>query len=212
MNASKTRRPTPTDWLRASCIAGGVLFLGGVAARVASAFIGGRFADRPIPRDLLFELVPHLTWTQYIADGLAMLMPLIVAWYVLRKAPEDAPGVVALMGVMQLCRAVINVLTPLASPLGNGTYWGFIPYVQNGMFTSGHVATALLCYLVVDRRRAPRLKPLMGWLVIAESVTLISSRGHYSIDVIGGILLAYVLYRAWNDETGLRWLRRLVTP
>lgn len=212
VNARSDSARTSAAWIRSYAIAALVLAAGGVAARVSSAYVDLRFPDRPAPSDLLFRLLPNVPWTQYLGD-IALLAGLaLLTWHALRHQPHDGPGMIALAGVVQITRAAINTLTPLATPLGNGTQWGLVDYVQNGMFPSGHAATALLFYLVVDETKAPRMKRAMLWLVAIEVLALLLSRGHYSIDIVGGLLLVYVLEGVWRSGAALSWLRRLVTP
>lgn len=198
--------------LRAWAVAAAVLAASGVAARASSAFIALRFPDRPTPDDLLFRLLPNISWTQYVADAVLVVGVALAVWYAVRLRPYEGPSVVAMVGLMELARAAINILTPLASPLGNGTLWGLMRFEQNGMFPSGHTGTALLLYLTVDGTAAPRIKRVMLLLFVAECVTLVLGRGHYTIDIVGGILLTYVLWRAWVDGRAFRRLRQLVTP
>lgn len=206
-----TARPSLASRARAFAIAGGLLLLSLAAARASSGFIGQAFPDRPAPRDLLFELIPYAAWAPYAADAVLFASGALLVWHAQRRL-DAAPGMLALLAVMETARAAINVLTPLASPLGNGTLWGLVRFVQNGMFTSGHTGSAFLFYLLVDREEAPRLKRVLLGLLVAECTLLIVGRGHYTIDIVGGLLLTYVLHDEWMHGRALAGLKRLVTP
>jgi membrane-associated phospholipid phosphatase len=116
----------------------------------------------------------------------------------------------AVFGLMYLIRSVLMLLTPLASSHGNGALFGLLPLVQNGMFPSGHAGAAFLCYLLVDAKRAPGIRRALLWLAFAEWITLLLAHGHYSIDIAGGVLLAYFVFHEWNSGSVFGPLKRLV--
>jgi membrane-associated phospholipid phosphatase len=64
---------------------------------------------------------------------------------------------------------------------------------QHGMFPSGHTMLAAAIYFLIDGQRHPGFKRAAGLLGLAEMITLILSRGHYSIDVAGGVMLAFIV-------------------
>lgn len=194
MDAYAWEGPYRARWLRRLVVAVLVLLLSGVVSRVSSRLIGVWFPDRPLPRDLLFERLPYLPWTQYLTD-IAVLVAIVLGLvYAFRGRTGELPKMVALFGIMELLRAFIILLTPLAGPLGNGAYYGLIHMVQNGEFPSGHAASVLLCLLLVDREQAPRLRAVLAALVVVEIASLLLSHGHYSIDIVGGLLLSYFVY------------------
>lgn len=197
------RDRTATRWLVATV----VLVASGVASYGGTVFIAERFPDRPRPGDLLFEVLPHLDLARYATDiavftALAMLLA-----YALRHERVGAPGMMAAFALFYLLRAAVIVLTPLAIAHGDGEYFSFIRMAQNGGL-SGHAGAALLCYLLVDPRRSPRLRHVQLGLVVAECLALVLSRSHYSADVIAGMLLAYLVWREWTVGTVLAPLKR----
>ena len=161
-----------------------------------------------MPSDLLLDALPHVNAAQYVADGAVILAYVLLAVYVGWRAVDRLPRVVSVIAIMYLLRSALIVLTPLASPHGAGP-WGILP-PQNGMFPSGHAAAVLLCFLLVEHDRAPGLRRLMLALAVTEWGALLLARGHYSIDVAGGLLLAYFVWREWTDGRLLAPLRRLV--
>jgi hypothetical protein len=48
------------------------------------------------------------------------------------------------------------------------------------------------------------------WLAFAEWITLLLAHGHYSIDIAGGVLLAYFVFHEWNSGSVFGPLKRLV--
>lgn len=199
------RGATPEDlrgrhWTRNLVLAIGLLLLSGVVARTTSTLIDVWYPDRPKPPDLLFDILPYAAWPQYLTD-IALLVALgLLLFYALDGRTREIPKMVALFAIMELLRAVINLLTPLAGPLGNGAHYGFIHTIQNGEFPSGHAASVFLCFLLVDREEAPRVRLALGVCLVVEVVALLVSHGHYSIDIVGGLLLSYFVYNWFGPK------------
>lgn len=198
--------------LRAWGTATVTLALAFLASRLASSFIATAFKDRPTPRDLLFEVLPYASWPQYVTDLAVLASATIIVVYLLRRRSDELPAAATLFGVVELVRAFIITLTPLAGPLGNGARYGLVRMTQNGEFPSGHAATVMLFCLLVDGEDAPVTRALMIGLVAVECGALLVSHGHYSIDIVGGLLLSAAMYRMWTQGHALTWIRRLATP
>jgi membrane-associated phospholipid phosphatase len=209
-------------WDRALGVGLGLLLLALLAARTSSAWIAKAFPDRPVPRDLLFEVLPHIPKLGWVVDLAVVASAVLVLAYALRGHRRELPKIFALYGLMQLSRAVVNLLTPLGSPLHHAPYYGMtgaikvgdkvahINVPQNGEFPSGHMATVFLLMLVVDRAQSPRIKTTLAVLTFAEMIALLMSHQHYSIDIVGGLLLSYVIYHEYESGKLLNWLKRLV--
>lgn len=176
-------------------------------SRAASWFIAARFPDRPMPRDLLLDALPYVSASQYVADAAVLLAMALLAVHLWRAAPRELPGVVTAFALAYLLRAALIVLTPLASPHGGGAF-GFMPS-QVGMFPSGHSANVLLCVLFARADRSRAFKGVVTALACTEWVALLLSRGHYSIDIAGGLLLAYFIWTEWTRGRLFEPLRRL---
>lgn len=187
-----------------------LLALAGITSLAGSLFIAARYPDRPTPRDTLFELLPYVNAARYLtAVALVAGFVLFIAW-ALRSSRADIPRFVAVFALMYLARSVLIVLTPLANSHGEGPF--VFPVVQNGMFPSGHAAAALLFVRLTDAARAPNLKRTLLALAVVVWVALVVSHGHYSIDVVGGLLLAYFVDREWTHGSLFGPVKRLVSP
>lgn len=161
---------------------------------VVSALIQLYFPDRqPIP-DTLFIVTPYVDWTQYLTDLANIFSFVLVGFYVARGHREELPFILAVFGTAYLMRAFIILLNPFGGPLGNIVTYGLTTIHQHGQFPSGHTLMVVVSYLVVNAKKAPLIKRLLLGSVIVEMVSLILSRGHYGIDVLGGFFVAYVAY------------------
>jgi hypothetical protein len=195
--------------VRALVVALALLAASGITSAAGNVLIAVGFPDRPSPEDLLLRLLPAWTWAQYVTEVAIISSLALIAIYVLRNARDEFADVVAIFGVMYLIRSVLMVLTPLAEANGDGQF-GFIPLDQLGMFPSGHVAASLLVFLMIDARRAPGMKRLALVLMLTQWVALLLSHAHYSIDIAGGALLGYFVYREWKNGRLFGPVKRLM--
>jgi hypothetical protein len=85
------------------------------------------------------------------------------------------------------------------------------PYVNDFWF-SGHTANAVLIALATGGRRL-WIKGLAWGNVAVEIVLVLSTRTHYTIDVLGGVFVAYTIHRVSLDvaDSLNRSARRRVT-
>lgn len=191
------RTGTGPRFARAYAAGVAMLLFAGAVQLFGNALIARDFADRPRPRDLLFELLPRIEWMRYVCDVVVFGALIVLLIYTLRRTPTDVPGFIALFGFFYALRAVIMTLTPLANAHGDAPYFGLLPIVQHGAFPSGHTGAALLCVLLIDKRDV-LLRWLMMVAAVIEWLALLLSRSHYSIDIVGGLLLAYFVWREWT--------------
>lgn len=200
-------------WLRALFAGALVMLTGGVLTAVGSRLIESLYPDRPKPPDMLMDLLPHATWTQYAVEaiyiaGLALLVVYVISRHHVREIPEMA----ALYGLMDIFRAFVMVLTPLAAPYEEATHFspagGLIR--QWGEIPSGHIATMLLFYLLIDAADAPRIKKALLALLVAETLVLPTSHSHYSVDIVAGLLLGYWVYHEYHHGKLFNWLKPFV--
>lgn len=170
--------------------------LAAVATLLANLLLVRGYADAVRPDDLLFDLLPYVRparWLTVVALVLgfgAFLADLLRRdGWTSRRLQEAATA----FALMYLLRAVLTVLTPLAPAQGEEPFI-FHPQ-QYGMFPSGHTAAGtLLLLLTPPERTGPRRAQ---WLALALMVAgLLLARGHYSIDIVGGLLVGYVVVHA----------------
>ena len=200
-------------WLRALGAAALVMLTGGVLTALASFAIQSLYPDRPRVPDLLFDLLPHAPWTQFAVEAVYFMSLIVLVVYVWSKHHvRNIPEIAALYGLMDITRALILVLTPLGAPYDEATH--FSPSGGTirlwGVFPSGHMATMLLFYLVVDREEAPGIKRTLLVMLAAEIVLLFTSHSHYSIDIVGGLLLGYFVYYEYYRGRLFDWLKPFV--
>lgn len=205
VDLSAERRPPA----RAYAIGAALLALAGIATEGSSRLLATYFPDAPVVPDTLFGVLPyvrdarHVTMIAMIAGGL------LFAYYAARIALDRLPGYMAMIAIMYLLRAALILLTPLAHARGEGPPTAF-PLFTNGMFPSGHTAVALLFAWLTDASRAPLLRRAQYALLVVVIAGLLVSHGHYSIDIVGGAMLAYFVHREWTRGRLFGPVKRLV--
>ena len=174
-----------------------VALLAAVAASApASALIQILYPDRPLVPDIAFTLTPEIPWLAYATDPLVICSIALLLWQALRVDRRRLPLYLSTLALTYLARSALMILTPLGRPTGNTDSYGvfeFTGVLQHGMFPSGHQMLASLAYFLVDRATSPRLKRAAGILAVLQGVALLLSRGHYSIDVAGGVMVAWIV-------------------
>lgn len=189
-----------------------LLALAATSSHFASRFIDIWSPERPTPRDLLFEHLPYVDIAQYVSDIAVFSAIALLAYYAWTRSRQEIPKAISAFAIMYLLRSAMIVLTPLSAAHGSGAAFGFIPYVQNGMWPSGHTGATLLAFLLIDAGKAPNMRRLALGLGIVEWASLLLARGHYSIDIIGGLLLSYFVYHEWTYGHLFDALKRRIEP
>lgn len=209
-------RPTDTpstehrSGVRGLVVACLVLFVSGLTSFAGNIVLAVRFPDRPVPEDLMLRVLPYVKFAEYVTEVAIVGSLALIAVYAFRHARHELPDMIAVFGIMYLLRSFIMVLTPLASPNHAPGHFGITPIDQLGMFPSGHVAASLLVLLMIDGQRAPVMKRLALILMLTQWAAMLFAHGHYGIDIVGGILLGYFVWREWYDGVLFRPLQRLM--
>ncbi len=180
-----------------SLIAIGLTVLSQLVNPLVSEAIQKLYPDRPIVPDFLFTILPDIAWMQYLTDPIMMVLIVLIFTYILSHHRDKIPYYFCMNAFVYFGRAALMILTPLGRPTGNLSSYGIFEVInlrQHGMFPSGHAGLAAIIFLMIDRKTAPVYKWIAGIMCVLEVVTLILSRGHYSIDIVGGIMLSYIIY------------------
>ncbi len=149
--------------------------------------------------DFLLNSIPRIKWMGYVADAILLLVTALLV-FAYRNNKSRIPFLIYSVGSILFARSVLILLTPAGNSFGNTEYWDLFSFghLPSGMFPSGHTAYVFLSYLWL-RSFGKKYLVISHALFIAEIAALIVSHGHYSIDIIGGMMLAYITYRLGED-------------
>jgi membrane-associated phospholipid phosphatase len=168
---------------------------------VTSELIQYLYPDRPVVPDLLFDILPYVPAAQYAFDALVAANIIMMLYYAFAVDRKHAGYYLFTVGVGYVARAILMALTPLGQPTGNNETMGIgllLNIYQHGMFPSGHTYLTAVIFFLIDRRRAPRLKTTTGIFCICEMILLLLSHAHYSIDLVGGLMTAFLTFYLMN--------------
>jgi len=163
---------------------------------VTSELIQYLYPDRPVVPDLLFDLLPYVPQAQYAFDTFVAASIIAMLYYAFAVDRKRAGYYLFTVGIGYLARAILMALTPLGQPVGNTETMGIgllLNIYQHGMFPSGHTYLTAVIFFMIERARAPRLKVATGIFCAVEMVLLLLSHAHYSIDLVGGLMVAYLV-------------------
>jgi membrane-associated phospholipid phosphatase len=157
----------------------------------SSTAIGRYFPSLPYADDVMFHVIPFTTWSPFVADTLVAIA-LIITIFIAAKYKEQRHLILYSYAIMWAIRALLNIVTPLGDPSGDLTTYGFFEFApMYGMFPSGHTASIMLTFWWASEMNEVMLKRFAAVFVVLEALALWSSRGHYTIDIVGGIALSY---------------------
>jgi membrane-associated phospholipid phosphatase len=148
--------------------------------------------------------IPYLAWTfviYYLALPYVMAMGTIVAGTLPSRRGFHAIAAFAVLivigGALQLEFPARSPWPAQVTPVQRFFHEiSFDPFV---CLPSMHVALATLtAALSADVFRSPRAKFLNGSVAIAISISTLTLKEHYLLDVIAGVLFAAVIYLGWR--------------
>lgn len=172
------------------------LSFGVVLLATAANFFGGElikifYPNRTTINDFFYDHLPLIGWTQYFTDIFVLLSAGLILYYFIKYQLKYLPYLLMAFGIFYLFRSFMIVLNPFGGYYGNESTYGITAIKQYGAFPSGHTGFAVVCYLMSDKTKSKPINIILWLLALGEIITLLLSRGHYSIDIAGGLLLAY---------------------
>ncbi|MBN1181293.1 MAG: hypothetical protein JXB49_03330 [Bacteroidales bacterium] len=153
----------------------------------------------PVLSDMVLDNIPF--WDiSYLYDLFNLLSVIIFTIYIIHKSEyERVPYMLTLCGIFYIIRGLFIILTPLGNPPmfegTGGLFNGFSKY-ELGVYPSGHTGIAFM-YFLLTRNNTYRV--ILFICLSAIIITLFMSHGHYSIDILSGILFVYAI-KAFSDK------------
>jgi len=147
--------------------------------------------------DIILDNIPY--WNiSFIYDWAAFLVIIVFASYVVYKREyRKIPYFLLLLGSFEILRGIFIILTPLGNPPGfegsNSIFKGFSKY-ELGVYPSGHSGGTFL-YILMSKGIYKYILMALLFILIAA---LFFSRGHYTIDVLSGLIFAYAIFCFMN--------------
>lgn len=181
-----------------------ILVIGMYSNTLMGEFVNSR--DRGgVSFDLLHYFIPFNNIYSYLAEAFMLLAGVVFGFYIIKnKKYEYLPFYILCLGLMQIARAILLPLTPIETPYPGGYNYGFLYNFlpTGGTFPSGHTGFVFILFFLIEEDRMYKMFSLIIGLL--TGFFLIVSRGHYTIDVIASIAIAYLIVTAakkyWNKK------------
>ena len=145
-----------------------------------------------LPDDRLLDLFTQndtFIWVAEIFSSVEVALVVFILW---TRGFKGAPYLLFMMGLMFMLRGFVITLTPLAQIQPPSEIYAeshiIAQMFYHGMFFSGHTASA---FIQAFYFKGHRLRPLIFLVASIQAISLLISHSHYSIDVVGGLLMAY---------------------
>jgi len=166
-----------------------VLAFGGVLTAITSNYVVNNFSP-PVLQDLILANIYFLK-VAWVYDILATLSIFALLLYLLNGKLKQMPYFLVLIGILYTLRALFIVFTPLGNPGIDNNALFIGPINLAGLYFSGHTAFAFLSFLLVKTKafKITFLTILFGIIFF-----LLLARGHYTIDILSGLIFAYAIY------------------
>ena len=179
-----------------SFLGGLIILLVGVWANIIAMNYINALNYNGISMDLLHELVPFNSIYSILAEVSMILSGILFIIYIIKyELYDELPFFMTCMDIFYIIRAIILPLTPLQNPYPDPGHFGIfgkiIPF--GGAFPSGHTGFIVLLAFFVDNKRKI-FKYIIGIMAFIIGVLMIISRGHYTIDVVGSVFIAFSVY------------------
>jgi len=147
----------------------------------------------PILSDLILDNIPYLE-ISWMYDTFSAIAFIFTAIYVIHKRKiKSLPYFIFLFGIFMVLRGVFVILTPFGNPVdfkgSKSIFNGFAKY-DLGLYPSGHTGSTFLYALFAKGI----YRWIIGFFCLIIIISLFLARGHYSIDIISGILFSYAIY------------------
>lgn len=184
-----------------------VMLIAGLAVSVqAGNFVSNHWATHPSVHDIVLEHIPYVNLF-FIGE---MLYWLVLATYLLlyiRYQRAQIPYILCLVGIYYLLRSLFLILLPIGHPFSAPEYgerWSAYP--QFAYFPSGHLGFLTIITLGLGPIRFHR----WFWLLVFFfGVGMIITRAHYTVDILGAVVIAYAVYSFAEKHLRSRWFKSL---
>jgi hypothetical protein len=158
------------------------------------------YPNLTISPDFILNHTPYLN-VLWLADAIVLLS--IISFLIFmfsEKKGKEVPFYAVMLGIYALLRGLLSYITPLANPAPNPGGLNFALMPSGAMFPSGHVGTIFLFFLFALNNKSKKWEVYFFILLILDIISLILSRGHYTIDIIGALFICYGIWKVGEEH------------
>lgn len=157
-------------------------------------FLNGHYSDAPRPDDIILDNLQETDDHVAFGELTGLIGTCVMVFAMWQEGLRRVPKLLMLLALMYILRAFTIPLTPLGQ-----IHHPAVTYPENdfvaqnfyfGMFFSGHTASA---WLQVFFLKGHRLRPIAAFVGCVQVYTLLASHQHYTVDIFGGLIVAYFM-------------------
>lgn len=154
------------------------------------------YEERPL-YDTLHNIIPYHQYSVYFSETI-MIFFVILFIYLLYKSRNISIlyNFLIIFAIIHIIRSILFSLTLLPDASNNCTFSLFVGSCNDLLF-SGHISGALLILLFIYKYKLIHSKVIKNsfiLLFILMNVFILSSRNHYSIDIVTALIITYMIY------------------
>ena len=154
------------------------------------------YEERPL-YDSLHNIIPYHKYSVYFSE-IIMIFFILLLFYLFYKKRNISifNHFIIIFSLIHIIRCILFSLTLLPDSSNNCTF-GLFSGSCNDLLFSGHISVVLLIILFVYKYKlfnSKSVKNSLLFLFILMNIFILSSRNHYSIDIVTALIITYMIY------------------
>ncbi len=171
-----------------------ILLVGWISNELAIAYLFNHNLDKGERiHDIILDNISYYNVSVFVDITMVAAILLYLIYLFSKKSYADFPVVLLALGIFEILRAIFIILTPTPAPCP-GCKFGYIRPDFAGNFPSGHFAIPVFIFSYFLVKREYKLSICLGILALINFIAIMLSFGHYTVDMVGTILLAYSIF------------------
>lgn len=150
--------------------------------------------------DLLHQIIPYSKYSKYIREGITIFIVIsIFFFFFLKPNISFFYSLLFTYGILIILRSFLFNLTLLPKSTHECNYSTYFSSCNDLLF-SGHVSKILILLILANKYNIipNHFVNIYYFLFFIMIYFILSSRGHYTIDIIIAILIVYFIYFMYN--------------
>ncbi len=152
--------------------------------------------------DIFHNIIPYTKYSTYLSEICASFIIISsTIFFILKPNILFLSSLLILVSILLVMKCIIGLVTLLPDSSGNCTYSHLFGSCNDLLF-SGHVSKILILLLLVDYYNViPNYVSYIYYILfLCMILFILSSRKHYSIDIIFGIIVSLFLFMVYYNK------------
>ncbi len=152
--------------------------------------------------DIFHNIIPYTIYSKYLSEICALFIIISsTIFFILKPNILFLSSLLILVSILLIMKCIIGLITLLPDSSGNCTYSNLFGSCNDLLF-SGHVSKILILLLLVDYYNViPNYVSYIYYILfVCMILFILSSRKHYSIDIIFGIIVSLFIFMIYYNK------------